>query len=115
LKENMVRNYAQIQKEIEHLKNEADKRKKTELSGVVARIREAIEVYGLTAQDLGLAGRGGRRKAGSVPKTAKLQGKPARAIKFKDASGNTWGGRGPRPAWLREALAAGKALADFAV
>ena len=30
-------------------------------------------------------------------------------------SGNTWGGRGPRPQWLRDALANGKSLQDFAV
>jgi len=27
--------------------------------------------------------------------------------------GESWGGRGKRPAWLRDALAAGKSLADF--
>jgi len=37
------------------------------------------------------------------------------AAKFRDADGNTWAGRGKRPVWLREALAAGRTLEEFAV
>ena len=53
-------------------------------------------------------------------KTAKKAGrkpaaKGAAAAKYRDEAGNTWGGRGPRPAWLRTALAAGKQMSDFAV
>ena len=33
--------------------------------------------------------------------------------KYADDSGNLWGGRGPHPKWLKEALAKGKKLADF--
>jgi DNA-binding protein H-NS len=36
-------------------------------------------------------------------------------VKYRDGEGNTWVGRGPRPQWLRDALANGKTLADFAV
>ena len=36
------------------------------------------------------------------------------SAKYADGKGNVWGGRGPRPLWLREALAAGKRLEDFA-
>lgn len=32
---------------------------------------------------------------------------------YRDANGNTWGGRGRRPTWLNEALARGKTLEDF--
>lgn len=35
--------------------------------------------------------------------------------KFNAGSGNQWGGRGPRPAWLRNASAAGRTLASFAI
>jgi DNA-binding protein H-NS len=35
--------------------------------------------------------------------------------KFRDGAGNTWVGRGPRPQWLRDALAGGKKLEDYAV
>lgn len=33
--------------------------------------------------------------------------------KFSDKNGNTWTGRGPRPKWLKDALATGKQLAEF--
>ena len=47
-------------------------------------------------------------------RTGKPQvGRSAGGAKFKDDQGNTWGGRGPRPQWLRDALASGKALDEF--
>lgn len=113
----MTKTYAQIQKQIEALTREAEKLKRKEIEGVIARIQDAIRVYGLTASDLGLAG---ARKGNTVSlaKRAKKKGpksKPARVARFRDEAGNTWVGRGPRPQWLRDALASGKQLKDFAV
>jgi DNA-binding protein H-NS len=115
----MTKTYVQIQKQIETLQREADKLKRKEVDDVIAKIKEAISVYELTAADLGLDGKPGRRRAAGGRPAAKSR--PARKsrgaseVKFRDESGNTWGGRGPRPQWLRDALAAGKALTDFAV
>jgi DNA-binding protein H-NS len=36
-------------------------------------------------------------------------------VKYRDANGNTWAGRGAQPVWLREALKGGAKLEDFAV
>jgi hypothetical protein len=33
--------------------------------------------------------------------------------KYADQAGNTWSGKGPRPKWLKDAIAAGMQLADF--
>ena len=113
----MSKTYAQVMKQIDSLKREADELRRKEIEGVVGRIKEAIHAYGLTASDLGL---GGARMA-RAPKAAKKRAgrKAAKAgaavVKYRDEAGNTWGGRGPRPAWLRNALAAGKQLSDFAV
>jgi DNA-binding protein H-NS len=113
----MTKTYSQIQKQIESLQREADKLKRQEIEGVITRIKEAIAVYGLSAHDLGLRGRpgpkAGRGHAAVAQKDGK--GKASRAVKYRDDAGNTWGGRGPRPQWLRDALAAGKTLQDFAV
>jgi DNA-binding protein H-NS len=113
----MTKTYAQIQKQIETLSREAEKLKRKEIEGVVERIREAISIYGLTASDLGLSTnarvRRARVAAGAPRKPTKS--KSTRAPKYRDEAGNTWVGRGPRPQWLRDALAAGKALEDFAV
>ena len=113
----MTKTYTQIQKQIESLQREADKLKRQEIEGVITRIKEAIAVYGLSASDLGLRGKpgpkSGRTSRGAMKKNAKS--KATRTAKYRDEAGNSWGGRGPRPQWLRDALAAGKSLQDFAV
>lgn len=121
----MAKTYIELMAEIEQLQSQAAKLKDREKSEVVARIKQAIAVYGLTARDLGLDKPGrapaGKKTVGRKPKTAKAAkraGRKPRAeviAKFRDEAGNTWSGRGPRPAWLRNALASGAALDSFAV
>lgn len=117
----MTKSYSQLMKQIDNLQREAEDLRRKEIAGVVDRIKEAISVYGLSASDLGLGptaraakpkGKAGKVRTG---RKAGKAGKAAAVVKFKDEAGNTWGGRGPRPAWLRQALAAGKQLSDFAV
>jgi DNA-binding protein H-NS len=114
----MTKTYSQIVKQIETLKAEAEKLRKQEIDGVVKRIREAVVHYGLSAADLGLApggaGKGKKAAAAKKPK-AKSKSFPAPVVKFRDEAGHTWGGRGKRPQWIRDALAAGKTLNDFLV
>lgn len=108
----MSKTYADIQKQIEALSKEAEKLRKKEIEGVIERIKEAISTYGLTAADLGLQ----TRKSPARTRGAQRRGGGAgKDVKYRDGNGNTWGGRGPRPAWLRDALAAGRDLQDFAV
>jgi DNA-binding protein H-NS len=115
----MTKTYVQIQKQIETLQREADKLKRKEIDDVISKIKEAIRVYGLTAADLALDDKPARRRGPTAVKrgrpAGKAKGKASSAPKFRDEAGNVWGGRGPRPQWLREALAAGKSLQDFAV
>ena len=109
----MSKSYAQIQKQIAALRAQADKQRRKEVDDVVARIREAIAHYGLTAADLGLA----RRAAApaKVPAKKKSKAKIVVPVKYRDEAGHTWTGRGLKPVWLRDALAGGKTLEDFAV
>ena len=113
----MTKTYAQLVKQIDQLNREAERLKRQEIDSVIVRIKEAISVYGLTAGDLGLSGRSapnGKRR-GPAKTAGKAKRKGARAAKYRDEAGNTWGGRGPRPHWLRDAIANGKRLEDFAV
>jgi len=112
-----TKTYAQVVKQIDQLNREAERLKRQEVDSVIARIKEAISVYDLTASDLGLTGQRGPKgkRAAPVQAAGKAKRKSARAVKFRDDAGNTWGGRGPRPHWLRDALANGKQLKDFAV
>jgi DNA-binding protein H-NS len=106
--ENMAHTYAQLQKQIASLETKAQQLKRAEVSGVIAKIKEAIAVYGLTATDL-FAG-----KSVETSKRKPRSGKPT-GFKYADTQGNTWVGMGKRPQWLRDALAAGKSLDDFLV
>ena len=116
----MTKSYAQVMKQIDSLKLEAEKLRRNEVSGVITRIRNAISFYNLTAADLGLGirGKGAASKSAAPAKGKKRKGAAAkgpRVIKFRNDSGGAWGGIGKRPQWLRDALNSGKQLSDFAV
>jgi DNA-binding protein H-NS len=115
----MKRSYEQVLKQIEALKVEAENLRRTEVSGVIERIREAISFYGLTAADLGMAGTLGRSSKADAPTQRKGRKKAAAkapaVVKYRNETGGTWGGIGKRPQWLRDALAGGKSLEDFLV
>jgi DNA-binding protein H-NS len=115
----MTKTYAQIVKQIESLKQEAEKLRRNEVDGVITRIRDAISFYNLSASDLGLALKPkGAGKAAAPVKRKKRKGsaaKSAAVVKFSNGAGGTWVGRGKRPQWLRDAIASGKPLSDFAV
>ena len=120
--DSMKKTYAQLAKQIEQLQQEAEKLRRQEMGEIIGHIREAILHYGLTAEDLGLgpkAARGAKAAAKPAAKTRRKSTKAktaaGRAVKFRDETGRSWGGIGKRPQWLRDALAAGKTLQDFAV
>ena len=71
---------------------------------VLAEIRAAMRENQIGIEDLGLTGKKVREpKVTSAPK-------------YRDpVTQQTWGGRGKRPQWIHDALAAGKSLADYAI
>lgn len=116
----MSKTYSQLMEEIEALRREAEAVRQQEVDGVVARIKEAIAFYGLTAEDLGLTG----TRRGRPPRGGRAPAKPtARSTsrgqssqpKYRDEHGNSWSGRGPRPGWFKDALASGRRAEEFAV
>lgn len=117
----MAKTIAQMTAEIEKLQRQIEAAKSKEVDGVVARIREAIDFYGLTPEHLfgqktKPKGKVSRRAAAKPAKPAK----PARTgtklpATYADGAGNEWTGRGSTPRWLQEAIAAGKSKEDFAV
>lgn len=117
------RTLAEIDAELAALQSEREAVRTAEVQGVVARIKQAIEHYGLTAEDLGLTSRlGAPRRAAELgaAKTPKTRTKRKTATaanppKYSDGTGKTWTGRGKRPAWFVEALAAGKSADDLLI
>lgn len=92
---------AQLRKQAEELRNQ-------ERTGVIEELRKKIAEYGLTAADLKLTTRGGKRSAPAVATKS--------VAKYRSPTGETWsGGRGRKPRWITEALAAGKSLSDFEI
>lgn len=109
----MAQTYVQIQRQIDTLQRQAEKLRAEEVKGVVERIKVAISHYGLTSEQLGFGtDQSGKSKTKKSAKSPALKASATAA--YADSNGNTWGGRGPRPRWLRGALAAGKSLEDFA-
>ncbi|NLD54070.1 MAG: H-NS histone family protein [Burkholderiaceae bacterium] len=129
----MPKSLAKIEQQIKALEREAAQLRKKEAAGVVARIKEAIAYYDLSAQDLGLgseppgrrgAAARGSRRVRSEPRVRLANGSAqhdasaarrrhgSRAM-YRDEHGNTWSGRGRRPGWLKDALASGKTLDDL--
>lgn len=106
----MTQSYKQIQKQIETLQRQAEKLRMQEVDGVIARIKVAITHYGLSAEQLGFgaAANGAKTKAKAGKATL------TRSVKYSDGQGNSWSGMGKRPYWLRDALAAGRTLEEFA-
>lgn len=87
---------AAIEKQIAELKKKADGLRQAEAKSAIAQARELIQRFGLTAEDLGLSGRGSKRVAKAASK-AKAPGAP----KYRDpATGKTWTGHGKPPGWI---------------
>jgi DNA-binding protein H-NS len=56
----------------------------------------------------------GRRPAKKAAAT-KAPSRKRSGAKYSDGAGNNWSGRGPRPKWLKDAVAGGRKLESFAV
>lgn len=77
---------------------------RAERADAIARVRALMAEHGLTPADISAKAASPKRAGGKV------------APKYRDAStGDTWSGRGLQPRWLKQALAAGAKLSDFAV
>jgi len=113
----MAKTYSQMQKQIAKLQREADALKKKEVGGVVARIKEAIQHYELTPEDL-FGGRGSKGTSATKQKVSSgmrgMKGKKV-PIKYRDENGNTWSARGSQPRWLVAALESGRKIEDFLI
>jgi DNA-binding protein H-NS len=111
----MAQSLAQIRKQIDTLKRQAEQIRKAEVADVIARIKEAIRFYELTAKDLGLAGVSS--SSAKPAKARRVAGKRGvgRAKYADPATGRTWTGHGRKPQWFIDAVASGKSPQELAV
>jgi DNA-binding protein H-NS len=108
-----VATYLELKQQAEKLLAEAERMREQEIADAIADIKEKIRLYGLTAEDLGLARSSGPGRA-SQPGRAAKNATPA--IKYRGPNGEPWsGGRGRKPQWVTQALKEGRSLEEFAV
>lgn len=103
--------YQELKEQAEKLLAEAERMREQEIADAIADIKRKIDLYGLTAADLGFAksgpGTGGRANSAKSAKPA---------IRYRGPNGETWsGGRGRKPQWVTQALKEGRDLEEFAV
>jgi DNA-binding protein H-NS len=89
---------------------EITSRREAERERVLGQMRELAATLGLTLEDVGRLERG---KGGAAKAAA--SGSVAPKYRHPSDPNLTWSGRGKRPTWIAEALAAGKSLEDLAV
>jgi DNA-binding protein H-NS len=124
--------YAEIRARISDLQKQADDMYVSEKKAAIADIKEKIRIYDITAAEIGLvkktrakaaakpAAKTGRAakvttKATAAPKAKTAVKKPA-PPKYQGPNGETWaGGRGKRPGWVNEILAAGGDMEDYKI
>ena len=88
--------YQELKNQAAALLAEAEEMRRIEVTAVIADIRQKMQTYGLTTQDLGL-----------VPKAKGSSYTPT--VKYRGPNGETWvGGRGRKPDWILAAIAAGE-------
>lgn len=85
--------YKSVRAQIRDLEKKAEELRKAELQAVIADIREKVQEYELTPEDVF---GGGRKKSKAA--NAKLP------PKYRNPeTGDEWSGRGRRPGWLASA------------
>ena len=103
--------YLELRARGEKLLAEAEELRVKELGDAIEEIKQKMQAYGLTPEDLGFGGGRSKRKA-----SGNASGKSKAPAKYRGPNGETWsGGRGRKPRWVTEALAAGQKIEQFAV
>ncbi len=88
----MTTSYKELLAQRDALEQAIAQARQNEISSAVAKVRELVAEYGLTAQDI-FPGRGA--KSGAAKTASKV------AAKYRDAeTGQTWTGRGKAPKWI---------------
>lgn len=103
--------YSELQVQIKQLQAQAEKVRKEELQIVIDDIKSKIDLYGITAKDLGLSD-SLKHEVKAEPKEPK---KKLPAKYRNEETGEEWSGRGNKPKWLKDAIESGKVVSDFLV
>ena len=94
-------------KEAQAIQAQAEQVRQQEITGVIQQIRTMATQYGLGAEDI-FGGRKTRvaKNTSGAPTTSGYRCPTSKAI---------WSGRGRRPQWIKDAMAAGTDIEQFKV
>lgn len=84
--------YRQLTAQLERLQQKIDKEREKAIADAIAAIREKIEEFDITAEELGF------RPIGTAAAVKPKRPLPPKYLNPK--TGETWSGRGRAPAWL---------------
>ena len=88
----MTVSYKELLAQREALEQAISQARQNEISTAVAKVRELVAEFGLTAQDV---------FPGRSPKSVTTKALSKVAAKYRDpATGQTWTGRGKAPKWI---------------
>lgn len=96
-----------VQQQIASLQKKAESLITEERGGVIEEIKNKLELYNITPQELGIVGRTPRTNINN-PVKQKV------APKYK-LSGKTWTGRGRQPKWVANYVASNGKLEDLLI
>jgi DNA-binding protein H-NS len=98
--------YAELIAQANELTKQAEALRLVEMHSAIKQIREIMETYGITFEELNPTG--GKSRSSSV----KSKAEP----KFRGPNGETWGGgKGRRPAWVLKVQADGGDLESYRI
>lgn len=83
----------EIQLQIEQLQQQAGEQRNREMTDVVQKIRDLMQEYSITSNDLQTVRKKGVGKKSAAKKSGMVQF-------LNPETGNTWSGRGRMPNWL---------------
>ncbi len=97
-------NLAEIKAQIANLQREADDIIRKERIAVIQEIKEKLENFNISLEELG-------RKI----KVSKSGPRSAAVIKYKKSEHEYWVGRGPKPGWVKDVEKNGESIEQYRV
>ncbi len=109
-KDQQMPTLAEVRAQLEALKQQEAELLAKEREPIITQMKENIAAYNITAAELGFTLSMGQKIAKATKKTSEEA-----VIKYRDGE-NTWtGGRGRKPKWVTEKIAAGEDIEKYKV
>ena len=107
--------YTELKSQITALQQRADALLQAEREAAISTINQLVATFSIARSEIRFAGgtTAGNRSPTNITRRPHPTAGQRAPVKFRDAQGRTWAGRGLQPKWLRNALAAGATLDSF--